>query len=437
MGSRLTVFPRAAWATLRGLGRDADVVLEVVNGIAFFTTLWRWLRKPRVAARLPRPPGALRHRAGPRRPRRRAAARARPAALALPAACRSSRSRRARARRSSRSGIARERIHVVYLGLDAGELRPRERAPDAAALYLGRLKRYKRIELLLDVAAAVPDATLDIAGDGEHRAALEARDRRARPRDRVVFHGHVDEEEKARLLGEAWVALTASSAEGWCLTVIEAGACAHADRRAARRRPRRGDRRRRRPACSPTRPDELAEQVGDLVDDPERRARARARRRWRGRDGFTWDDTARATLDGDDAAADGRARRACATPLRRSETGKAAGLAAATLVNNAHPAGLHGRLHAHARRDRLRHARRAHLRVPDPARRRAVGVQLAAAREAALDRLGHPRAAARDAARVDAAARAGRGRRARVGAAAAAAAGDAHRRARGAVGAPR
>src|SRR4029078_1851340 len=48
MGSRLPVFPRAAWAPLRGLGRDADVVLEVVNGIAFFTTLWRWLRAPRV-----------------------------------------------------------------------------------------------------------------------------------------------------------------------------------------------------------------------------------------------------------------------------------------------------------------------------------------------------------------------------------------------------
>ncbi len=46
MGTRLTVFPRAAWAVLRGLGRDADVVLEVVNGIAFLTPLW--LRKPRV-----------------------------------------------------------------------------------------------------------------------------------------------------------------------------------------------------------------------------------------------------------------------------------------------------------------------------------------------------------------------------------------------------
>src|SRR4051812_46450998 len=46
MGSRLTVFPRAAWAVLRGVGRDADVVLEVVNGIVFGTPLW--LGRPRV-----------------------------------------------------------------------------------------------------------------------------------------------------------------------------------------------------------------------------------------------------------------------------------------------------------------------------------------------------------------------------------------------------
>ena len=34
MGSRVTVFPKAWWAVTRGVGRDADVVLEVVNGIA-------------------------------------------------------------------------------------------------------------------------------------------------------------------------------------------------------------------------------------------------------------------------------------------------------------------------------------------------------------------------------------------------------------------
>src|SRR3954451_14807920 len=46
MGTRRTVFPRAAWAVSRGLAADADVVLEVVNGITFLTPLW--LRKPRV-----------------------------------------------------------------------------------------------------------------------------------------------------------------------------------------------------------------------------------------------------------------------------------------------------------------------------------------------------------------------------------------------------
>jgi glycosyltransferase involved in cell wall biosynthesis len=93
-------------------------------------------------------------------------------------------------------------------------------------VYLGRLKRYKRIELLLDVAAAVPEATLHTAGDGEHRGALETRAAELGLDGRVVFHGHVDDATKARVLGGAWLALTASSAEGWCLTVMEAAACA-------------------------------------------------------------------------------------------------------------------------------------------------------------------------------------------------------------------
>src|ERR671916_1357331 len=46
MGGRSTVFPRAILRQARGLVPDADVVLEVVNGITFLTPLW--LRKPRV-----------------------------------------------------------------------------------------------------------------------------------------------------------------------------------------------------------------------------------------------------------------------------------------------------------------------------------------------------------------------------------------------------
>src|SRR3954462_2790671 len=47
IGGRSTVFPRTIWKQWRGLVPDADVVLEVINGITFLTPLW--LRKPHVA----------------------------------------------------------------------------------------------------------------------------------------------------------------------------------------------------------------------------------------------------------------------------------------------------------------------------------------------------------------------------------------------------
>src|SRR5947209_12371197 len=46
VGGRSTVFPRAILSQSRGLVPDADVVLEVVNGITFLTPLW--LRTPHV-----------------------------------------------------------------------------------------------------------------------------------------------------------------------------------------------------------------------------------------------------------------------------------------------------------------------------------------------------------------------------------------------------
>jgi glycosyltransferase involved in cell wall biosynthesis/O-antigen/teichoic acid export membrane protein len=390
MGSRLTVFPRAAWATLRGLGRDADVVLEVVNGIAFFTTLWRWLRAPRVLLvfhvhqeHYVTELGLV----------------GRVAAFALehvplrflypgvPVVTISESSREALVG----LGIARERIHVVYLGLEIGPahpLRPRERAPAPALVYLGRLKRYKRIELLLDVAAAIPDATLHIAGDGEHREALEARAAELGLDGRAVFHGHVDEGEKARLLGEAWLALTASSAEGWCLTVIEAGACATptAALRVGGLAEAIVD---GQTGVLVDTPDELVEQVSALVQAPERlhamggAALARAR-------GFTWDNTASGTLDVMTATIQaGRPR--LRDTLRRSESGKAAGLAAATLLNNAVQllfTVVFTRLLGANGYGTLAALISAFLILLVAGQ----SVQMAAAREAALDRLGHPEA---------------------------------------------
>src|SRR4051812_35061014 len=173
MGTRRTVFPRAAWAVRRGVAADADVVLEVVNGITFLTPLW--LRKPRVT---------LIHHIHRDHYVREMGRAGRVAGFfleTLPLRLLYRRSRfitisHASARDIARHGVDPARIEVGYIGveLDAFEPRPEARAKVPTILYLGRLKRYKRIEVLLEALERTPEAMLEIAGDGDHRPALEA-----------------------------------------------------------------------------------------------------------------------------------------------------------------------------------------------------------------------------------------------------------------------
>src|SRR3954468_5234849 len=223
MGSRVTVFPRAAWGVRRGLAADADVVLEVVNGITFLTPLW--CRTPRVTL--------VHHihrdhyvtELGRKGAVAALAAETLPLKLLYGGAPFLTISESAK-REIVDLGVAPEDVHVGYLGVVPFPPVPAEASTAPRLLYPGRLKRYKRIELLLDVLEGVPDAVLDIAGDGDHRPALEETIASRGLSDRVVLHGHVSEAEKAALYTRAWVNLTASSAEGWCLTVMEAATCA-------------------------------------------------------------------------------------------------------------------------------------------------------------------------------------------------------------------
>jgi glycosyltransferase involved in cell wall biosynthesis len=222
MGTRVTVFPRALLAVLRGIGRDADVVVEVINGITFLTPLW--LRKPRVAMlhhvhrelfleEYPRT-GELLFRVLERWPLR-LLYRDTPF-LTISQAARED---------LVREGIRRENITVEYLGVDQDRFRRVERATEPRLVYVGRLKAYKRVEILFDVLEAVPGTLLDVVGEGDHRPDLEAEIERRGLGDRVVMHGYVDGARKAELYGRAWVNLTASASEGWSLTEMEAAMC--------------------------------------------------------------------------------------------------------------------------------------------------------------------------------------------------------------------
>ncbi|MGH2894876.1 MAG: glycosyltransferase family 4 protein, partial [Solirubrobacteraceae bacterium] len=224
MGGRASVFPRAAWAAMRGLGRDADVVLEVINGITFLTPLW--LRRPRVALVCHAHRDLYVGEFGRYRGRVLAALLEElPLRLLYRQATFLTISESARDDLVQIDGLDRDRVSVAYCGVEPGLFGPGERDPKPRLLHLGRLKAYKRIEHVLDVLQAIPDATLDIVGEGDHREALEADIARRGLRDRVVMHGHVDEETRAAMYARAWILLTASSSEGWGLTVIEAALC--------------------------------------------------------------------------------------------------------------------------------------------------------------------------------------------------------------------
>ena len=222
-GNRATVFPRALWAVLRGIGRDADAVLEVINGITFLTPLW--LRKPRVAMVHHVHRDLFVGEFGPVLGRL-----IYWFAEALPLRALYRRTLFTTISDAARDdlvhiGIPRENVRVEYLGIDADKLGRGVRAPEPRLVFVGRLKAYKRIEMLFDVLEAIPDAALDIVGHGDHRPSLEAEIERRGLGARVEMHGYVDEERRAELYGRAWVNVTASASEGWSLTVMEAALC--------------------------------------------------------------------------------------------------------------------------------------------------------------------------------------------------------------------
>ena len=129
-------------------------------------------------------------------------------------------------------GFRAEQIRVIENGVDVKHYQPdsaQGRFDRPTVLYLGRLKRYKRVDLVVDAFAAivktVPEAQLIIAGTGDARDALAAQITHLGLSGSVTMPGFVDEPEKLRLLRGAWVHVLTSPKEGWGISNLEAAAC--------------------------------------------------------------------------------------------------------------------------------------------------------------------------------------------------------------------
>ncbi|HEV7205161.1 MAG TPA: glycosyltransferase family 4 protein [Jatrophihabitans sp.] len=225
-GGRLTVYLHGLIYLIGPRGRRTDVIVDVQNGIPFFSPLVRrrsiinlvhHVHHEQWQIIYPGPAGKigwwLESRLAPRLYRRH------------PYVTVSDATRR----ELISLGIAADRITVVHNGVDAPAPERREpRADEPTICTLSRLVPHKQVEHALEAAAvvrrALPRLRVEIVGDGWWHESLTARATELGLDDAVTFHGAVSDARRDALLDRAWVLLAPSVKEGWGIAIMEAAA---------------------------------------------------------------------------------------------------------------------------------------------------------------------------------------------------------------------
>ena len=221
------VSPRAAFTEAPGCHGPRDGLVEIWNGMPFLSPLWA--RQPRVVwlhhvhgdmwkmvlpPRLAAMGQTLEHRIAPALYRR-----TRIVTL----------SESSKRQLVSELRFRPELVSVVPPGIDPQFTPGGERAPEPLVVAVGRLVPVKHFDVLLRTVAEVrerrPDATLTIVGEGYERRALDQLVRELDAESWVTFAGRVSDDELVDLYRRAWVVASASSHEGWGMTMTEAAAC--------------------------------------------------------------------------------------------------------------------------------------------------------------------------------------------------------------------
>ncbi len=232
-GNRYLVFPRAAVAELTGRLGPTDAVIEIWNGVPFLSPWWWhgptavWLHHvhgPMWQQSLPGPVAPLgnllEERLAPPWYRR------------VPVVTLSQSSKDELV---DELGFDRGHVTVIPPGIDPSfsPLDPADpgvgRSPTPLAVAVGRLTPVKDFCRLVRVMAGVrdrvPDLELVIVGEGYERAAIEAQVAAVGGQDWVRLPGRISDEELLSLYRRSWLAVSASTREGWGMTLTEAAAC--------------------------------------------------------------------------------------------------------------------------------------------------------------------------------------------------------------------
>lgn len=225
-GNRFTLYLWAAWYYLTALRKHTDIIVDVENGIPFFTPLFS--RKPIVCyvyhvhgkqffyelsfplnyigyfierylfARIYRN-------------------------IPIIAISQTTKGQLVRI------GVPAKHIAIVYSGINGSGKTPSRKGKKfthPTILYLGRIKKYKRVDLLVSlferIIKHVPKARLIIAGWGTEASHVTDTIMKSKLRRKIGLFGPVSTQEKKLLLSRAWVFVNPSIGEGWSIAVLEA-----------------------------------------------------------------------------------------------------------------------------------------------------------------------------------------------------------------------
>ncbi len=224
---RYLIFPRAVLAEITKRYGRRDAVVEIWNGVPFFSPFWArgprmtWLHHlhtemwpmvlPSQLARLGQflesvvAPPAYR--------RTQIVTLAESSKLVL----------------LDKLGFSAKNVHVVPPGVDAKFVPGEQKAAIPTVLAVGRLMPPKAFDRLLTVMAKVREhvrAKLIIVGEGYSRDTLERQIRVLNASSWCELLGRVDSKSLIQHYQSAWVVAASSVSEGWGMTITEAAACA-------------------------------------------------------------------------------------------------------------------------------------------------------------------------------------------------------------------
>jgi glycosyltransferase involved in cell wall biosynthesis len=225
VGGRFTLYPRVVISYLFKLRGRYDVIVDCENGIPFFTPLFARIPKVLLVHHVHReifrrethPPlrwlgywleGWLMPKVYKKTPIIAVSASTRDDLVGL--------------------GFRAEQIHIVHNGVL--EVSPLQRNPatEPRILCAGRLTPQKGVDVIIRampiVLRSLPNARLDIVGQGPDRTRLERLAWSLKLATHVRFHGYLPGAARDQLAAQAWVAVCPSAFEGWGVSCVEAGA---------------------------------------------------------------------------------------------------------------------------------------------------------------------------------------------------------------------